>query len=232
MRALLTIDDFSSKNTPAIVDYLEKKNIPFIFFAWGQNVEKYHEEALYAVKKGIIIGNHSYTHPQFSSISFEEGVKEIEKCEDVLNNLYSEAGVERKYRPFRFPYGDKGGVNKEKLQEYLAKQGFDKVDDTDIKYEWWKEQGLAADIDTFWTFDFAEYNIRPNSGFTIDDVFKRMHEENPVNGGALLKPDSYNMLLLHVHDETEEMEPLYYQRFIEDCLANGVEFVAPRFIRR
>lgn len=34
------------------------------------------------------------------------------------------------------------------------------------------------DIDTLWTFDFAEYNIRPGSGFIIDDVFKKMHDLN------------------------------------------------------
>ena len=230
IRALLTIDDFASKNTPAIVDYLESRKIPFIFFAWGQNVEQNHEEALYAVKKGVIIGNHSYSHPHFSEISFDEGVKEIEKCEKVLDDLYKEAGVTRTYRPFRFPYGDKGGENKEALQKYLAQKGFNKVDDRELIYPWWKENGLDKDIDTFWSFDFAEYNIRPGSGFTMDDVFKRMHDDNPGSGAALFAPDCYNMLLLHAHDETEEMAPGYYKDFVEECLAKGVEFVAPKFI--
>lgn len=34
--ALLTIDDIASKNTPAIVDYLNEKRIKAIFFATGQ----------------------------------------------------------------------------------------------------------------------------------------------------------------------------------------------------
>lgn len=75
----ISLADCSFGNTPAIVDYLKEKNIPVIMFAWGLNVEQYHEEALYAVKKGIIIGNHSYSHPHFSEISFDEGVNEIEK---------------------------------------------------------------------------------------------------------------------------------------------------------
>ncbi len=230
IRALLTMDDITSRNTPAILDYLEEKQIPVIMFAWGQNIEKFHDEALYAVKKGVIIGNHSYTHPHFSEISFEEGAKEIEKCESVLNELYKEAGATRKFRPFRFPYGDKGGENKDKLQKYLKENGFDKVDDTNIAYPWWKESGLDKDIDTLWTFDFAEYNIRPNSGFTMDDVFKKMNDLNPSYGGALFAPDSYNILLLHAHDETEAMAPEYYKQFLDECLAKGVEFVAPAFI--
>ena len=36
IRALLTIDDVSSNNTPAIVDYLNAKNIPAIMFMVGQ----------------------------------------------------------------------------------------------------------------------------------------------------------------------------------------------------
>lgn len=222
--ALLTIDDIASKNTPAIIDYLEEKKIPVIMFAWGENVERYHDVALYALKKGIIVGNHSYSHPHFSEISFEECVKEIEKCEAILDDLYKEAGVERRFRPFRFPYGDKGGDNKEAIQNYLSDNGFDKVDDTKIKNPSWKESGLDKDIDTLWTFDFAEYNIRPGSGFTADDVMKRLQDEQLYEDGC------FNLLLLHAHDETEEMVPEYYKMFLQALLDKGVQFVEPSFL--
>ncbi len=110
--AILTIDDIASKNTPAIVDYLCEKNIRAVMFAEGQRVENFYQEAVYALKKGMIVGNHSFHHPAFSSISIEEGIKEIKECENLLDQLYADAGVERKYRPFRFPYGDKSGKNK------------------------------------------------------------------------------------------------------------------------
>ena len=89
-RAILTIDDIASGNTPALVDYLKEKGIPAILFATGQNVEKHYEEAKYAVNQGMILGNHSYSHPAFSALSMEEAVDEIEKCETVLNRLYQE----------------------------------------------------------------------------------------------------------------------------------------------
>ena len=69
--AILTIDDFSSKNTPAMVDYLKEKGIRPIFFATGQKVEQFYEEAVYAVKNGMIVGNHSYSHPAFSTLTLE-----------------------------------------------------------------------------------------------------------------------------------------------------------------
>lgn len=230
IRALLTIDDVSSNNTPAIVDYLNVKNIPVIMFMVGQWAEKHPAELIYALQHGMIVGNHSYTHPHFSEISFEECKKEIEKNEEVLNKFYEEAGVERKYRPFRFPYGDKGGDNKALIQEYLSQQGFDKVDDTKFGYPFWTEEGHNKDIDTYWTFDFAEYNIRPGSGFGLEDVMKRIYDKEPGTGAPLLADGSCHLLLLHAHDETEAMVPEYYKIFIEELLKNGVEFVKPGFI--
>lgn len=228
--ALLTIDDFSSKNTPAIVDYLKEKGIKIIFFAEGRKVERFYEEAKYALKNGMIIGNHSYSHPAFSSITLEEGIADIEKCEDVLNKLYADCGVERVYRPFRFPFGDKGGANKEGLQKYLKEKGFHKVKDTHFDYPWWKEFGLDKDIDTFWTFDFGEYQIRPGSDFTKESVWERMHDKNPKNGAVLFAENNRHLLLLHAHDETEEMVPEYYKQFVEHLLENGIVFDEPEFI--
>ncbi|SNU07974.1 Peptidoglycan/xylan/chitin deacetylase, PgdA/CDA1 family [Lachnospiraceae bacterium] len=231
IKALLTIDDIASKNTPEIVDYLVEKGITAIMFAWGENVERYPEEAEYALKNGMIVGNHSYSHPFFSQISFEECVNEIEKCETVLNELYGKAGMERKYRPFRFPYGDRGGDNQELLQKYFRENGFDKVDDTKITFSSWKEAGLDKEISTLWTFDFAEYNIRKGSDFTEEDVMGKIHYVNPDNGEGLLVDGTHHILLLHAHDETEELVPEYYKHFIDCLLDNGVEFISPEFIK-
>ncbi len=230
IRALLTIDDVSSENTPAIVDYLCEKNIPVIMFMVGEWAQKHPDQLIYALKNGIVVGNHSYSHPHFSELSFDECVKEIEKNEEVLDRFYEKAGVERKFRPFRFPYGDKGGANKALIQNYLSEKGFDKVNDTRIRYPFWKEQGLDKDIDTLWTFDFAEYNIRPGSGFTADDVIKRIHDSAPAQGAPLLEDGGEHILLLHAHDETEDLVPGYYRIFIEEALKNGVEFTGPEFI--
>lgn len=282
--AILTIDDFPSKNTPAIVDYLNEKKIKAIFFAIGRNIERYYEEAAYAVKNGMIVGNHSYSHPAFSSLPMAACIQEIESCERVLDKLYQDIGAKRTVRPFRFPYGDKGGENKAALQRYFRENGFHKVDDTQITYPWWQENGLDTDIDTFWTFDFMEYKIRPDSGFTRESVWERMHDANPELGAALFPramsqapclhehktnraglanaarvntnvskrhislgahqgscaaayggvidsgENNRHILLMHAHDETEEMLPEYYKVFIEHLLENGLTFEEPRFV--
>ena len=230
INAVLTIDDVASANTPAIVDYLNSNGITALMFAVGENVEKYYDNAIYALKNGMILGNHSYSHPAFSKLSVEEAVEDIEKNEVVLDRLYKDAGVERKYRPFRFPYGDKGGANKDALQAFLRDKGFNKLKDTQLPYAWWKEKGLDKDIDTLWTFDFAEYNIRQGSGFTEDDVWKRIKNMDPAYGAALLKEGNSHFLLLHSHDETEELVPKYYKKFIDYLIEKGVLFSKPEFI--
>lgn len=232
INAVLTIDDVSSANTPAIVDYLNSKGITALMFAVGENIEKYYDNAIYALKKGMILGNHSYSHPAFSRLSLEEGIENIEKNEAVLDKLYRDADVERKYRPFRFPYGDKGGQNKDALQAYLRDKKFSKLKDTQLTYEWWGERGLDKDIDTFWTFDFAEYNIRPGSEFTEKDVWKRIEDLDPPYGAALLQDGNSHFILLHAHDETEELVPEYYKKFIDFLLEKGVVFNKPEFINR
>lgn len=227
---ILTIDDIASKNTPAIVDYLVSKGIKAVMFAIGKAVEENYDAAIYALKKGMIVGNHSYSHPNFAELSLDEGIAEIEKCEAVLNKLYEEAKVERAYRPFRFPYGSKGGKNKDALQEYFRNNGFSKLTDTQIAFPFWKKQGLDKDIDTLWTFDFAEYNIRPNSGFFEENVFDRMKDEDPGQGGSLFEEGSHHIMLLHAHDETEELVPDYYKHFIGFMLEKGFVFEQPQFM--
>ena len=231
IKAVLTIDDIPSSDTESLVDYLNEKGIRALMFAWGEHAKANPGKVIYALQHGMIVGNHSYSHPAFEKLTYEECINEIERCEEVLDAIYAEAGVERRFKPFRFPYGNKGGDKKDRLEKYLAENGFSKLDDTNISYPWWKEYGLDKDIDTFWTFDFAEYQIRPDSGFTLDDVWKRVHDNNPPSGGALLEDGSFHIILMHDHDETREMVPEYYKLMIGHIMECGVTFVDPCFIK-
>lgn len=227
--AILTIDDIASGNTPAMVDYLNSKGITAVMFAVGINVEKFYDEAIYALRKGMIVGNHSYSHPAFSKLTFDEAVRDMEKNEEVLDKLYRDAGVKRLYRPFRFPYGDKGGTIAPELQRYLAEKGYHKLDDTKVPYAWWKNGGHNRFIDTFWTYDVEEYRIPSEDGFTVEDVWKKMKNPSPANATALLGEDKHHIILLHAHDETESIEPEYYKHFIDFMLDQGITFEKPSF---
>lgn len=229
-RAVLRIDDSPSQITPEFMDYLCARKIRPLVFATGENLKKHFDKALYALEKGAIFGNHSFSHKHFSEMSFDDCKREINNCEELLDRLYEKSGVERKYKIFAFPYGDKGGENKELLQGFLKENGFCRIDDRDVSFGWYKENHLDRDIDCFWTFDFGEYMLRSGEGFTYQSILGRIHDENPRNGGALLEKESFHIVLIHDHAETNKFMPEYYKEILDYVLECGVEFVSPQFI--
>lgn len=107
---ILTIDDAPSANFKAKVDLLIEHKINAVFFCIGNKIEQHRGDLIHALKQGFILGNHSYTHPWFSSITSREGFEEIRKTDELLNDIYTSAGIhqEDRKRFFRFPYGDAG----------------------------------------------------------------------------------------------------------------------------
>lgn len=224
-RLILTIDDIPQRVTVPLVDYLSEMNIPAVFFAVGENIETDPAPAIHALEKGFQIGNHSLSHPSFSKISFEDAVWEIERTETLIDRVYRDAGVKRTVRLFRFPYIDKGGENKERLQEYLRSAGFQKPDDSRVTAESYRIH--REDIDVACSFDCREYNI-PSGTMTIEDVLRHIREGDPEDG-AVVTDDSTQIVLLHSHDDTEKLVPGYYRIILEELMKAGGEFVPADF---
>ena len=111
IKAILTIDDMPQENTIPIIDYLLGLGIKPLFFAIGEFVEQKPEPVIYALQKGLIVGNHTYSHANLSEVAYEDGIREIKKCDEVLDKIYEQAGVERKVKLFRYPYLACGGDN-------------------------------------------------------------------------------------------------------------------------
>jgi len=229
--AYLTIDDGPTENTKGHVDYLNSKSIPAIMFFLGSNIDRYRNVAIYAVQHGMIIGNHSYSHPQFSKLTLDEAVKEIRRQEALINLIYAAARHARKYKLFRFPYGDKGGANKGKLQEYLKSEGFMKIDPTGITHPSYYEYELDRDWDVFWTFDFGEYAIRDGAGGSNQSILSHTNVMNLWAGGSPADRFSAEIILIHDHAATEIRFPGYFSELLDHTMAMGVEFTMPRFVQ-
>ena len=235
--AYLTIDDIPTANTAGIIDFLISKNIKPVMFVWGERLEKHTDKAIYALKHGVVLQNHSYSHPHFSELSFDEELAEIEKNEKLINAAYKEAGVERPFKLFRFPFGDQGADNRARLQNYLTQNGFAHLDDRAISVDDYIAAGCPEDQknnrDVLWTFDYAEYNLREGNDFTFDDVLKRINDkfgtvENPVYTQPEKDSNAKEIILIHDHEETEQMHPGYFAEQINALLARGVRFVPPK----
>ncbi len=234
--AYLTIDDIPTKQTPEIIDFLVSIDVKPLMFCWGERLEEYRNEAIYALRKGAVLQNHSYSHPHFSELSIEEAKEEILRNEKLIESVYEEAGIKREYKLFRFPYGDQGGDKKDDLQKFLKEQGFAHIDDSNFEEKEYERIGQKGNRDVLWTFDFAEYNIRRGNPFTFDDVVARTdayfgEEKNKYSEGESGKASagaaSKNIILIHDHTETEECCPGYFKKQIKLALERGVRFVDP-----
>ncbi|MFH1158233.1 MAG: polysaccharide deacetylase family protein [Pseudomonadota bacterium] len=105
---LLTIDDSPSSETENLTDFLAERGISAILFCRGDKLAENPESVINAVRKGFVIGNHAYSHTRFNTLTFEEGVREIEKTEKLIDQAYRKAKVTRPSKLFRFPYMDRG----------------------------------------------------------------------------------------------------------------------------
>jgi len=88
-------------STPELLDVLGRRNVKATFFFVGEWAEKYPELATAIAGAGHEIGNHSYSHPDFTQISAEEAERDIRRGEDAIRRV---TGAET--RPLlRYPYG-------------------------------------------------------------------------------------------------------------------------------
>ena len=158
----------------------------------------------------VDIGNHSFSHPYFSELSFEECTEQILSTE----------GIERRHKLFRFPYGDKGGEHKDRLQEFLKANGFENLA-LRIDHPWYGVEGLGRDRDIYWTFDCKDYKIySPEHEFELADVWTRMAE-------VLQSGIGNKILLFHDNEVTAEKYPRYYEQLLHRTESMGLVFTQP-----
>lgn len=231
-RAYLTIDDGPSEITDKILDYLFGIGITPILFFVGTQVELNYSQAINAVKRGAVIGNHSYSHADFNKLTESECIVEIEKQEIILEKLYHDAGAERTYKIFRFPYGHRGGANEARLQEFLYYKKFNRIDDSKIQYKWYIEGGYSYAMDVYWTFDFREYLLKTEKDFTLDTIKDSINASTDPVANGLLLPNTYNIVLMHDFVTTNQVLEDYYKILIEYTRKNGVEYIKPCFLTR
>lgn len=98
----LTFDAGSGgEPTPAILDALQAAGVHSTFFLTGQFADAYPETVRRIADEGHELGNHSYTHPNFTTITPEEARSQVERTEARVLEL---TGLSTKPY-FRFPYG-------------------------------------------------------------------------------------------------------------------------------
>ncbi len=237
--AYLTIDDAPSIDFKQKIEFLRSKSIPAVIFCEGKLLEQESKVAITAIHDGLILGNHSYNYPCFSSIPLDDCFREIIRTDQILDAIYKQSGMQRLHKFFRFPYGDKGFLTlddkpnnnlpgalnrREKIQTLLKTLGYTKPDFPDIKYTYFRQNFPDADVDWGWTYDAMEWSLgdeAPEFGITtIEQVFARMDEDVPEGGRGLNDLDSEEIILIHDHPRTTS----YFQSIINQFLIKGIIF--------
>jgi len=87
----LTFDDGPSKYwTEGLLDGLKERNVKATFFLIGANVEGNEALVERMVAEGHLIGNHTYSHVQLTTISEKEACAEIQEANEVLSEAVGE----------------------------------------------------------------------------------------------------------------------------------------------
>ncbi len=230
--AYLTIDDSPSEKMGDLIDLLQECGIPAVFFCIGQNLERYPQFAIRAIREGFVLGNHSWSHPHFSKLSIEQAFTEIQRTDELLDALYQEAGVARPMKCFRFPYGDKGDGRKghifkalkpkgalrsQIIQTLLRGLGYTQPTWEGVRYNYY-QQNLGKDVDWHWTYDVMEWSVmqrRPSLGVrALPQVLERMDSAVPPDlrgdveeSSIWLQSPSDEIILVHDHKETAHLMP-------------------------
>lgn len=130
----LTFDDGpSQKNTPQILDILEKNKVHATFFVVGTSLEKKGSSEIIKreLKSGHSVGYHSYTHRY--DLLYPNGVaspdsviSEIEKENELIREI---TGIKNfKSTIFRYPGGHMSWKNVQIVDEKLAEMGIYNLD--------------------------------------------------------------------------------------------------------
>jgi peptidoglycan/xylan/chitin deacetylase (PgdA/CDA1 family) len=97
----ITFDDGpSAEQTPRLLNMLKERGIKATFFCLGECIANNPEIAQRIVAEGHEIGNHSWSHPQLSTMNEENVRSQIQRTHDVIRQT---TGVT--VTDFRPPYG-------------------------------------------------------------------------------------------------------------------------------
>ncbi len=97
----LTFDDGPHpQHTQPLLDLLARHDARASFFLIGEQVEKHPDLARRIAQAGHTLGNHSYSHPRFETLSLAEQFEEIGRTDRLLSEIDG-----RRRHAFRPPRG-------------------------------------------------------------------------------------------------------------------------------
>jgi peptidoglycan-N-acetylglucosamine deacetylase len=235
--AYLTIDDAPVVDMKEKIDFLDSTEIKAIWFCQGNKLEKFPDQAIFAIKNGHIIGNHSYNHPNFSEINLDEAKNQIEKTDKIIEDLYWQADTPRPIKTFRFPGLNNGSKDEyEKtdwnnehvraIQKILSEFGYKQPKFENINYMWFKKAGFDKCINIDCSYDSFDYCLEEGEELfdyhDLPTILARIDEDVPEGGRGLNYPNSNEIIMMHAWIPIDAFKAL-----IDKILDKKIEFKLP-----
>jgi peptidoglycan-N-acetylmuramic acid deacetylase len=145
----LTFDNgYENGYTAQLLNILRDKNVPAAFFVTGHYVKDQPDLVKRMVDEGHIIGNHSWSHPDMSSISVQRMKEELDKVKVEVSKLTPQTEM-RYLRPPR-------GIFSDELLGFSRKMGYTSV---------------------FWSIAYKDWDTKQQHGwkYAYDHVMAQLH---------------------------------------------------------
>lgn len=145
----LTFDNgYENGYTTKILDVLKEKQVPAMFFVTGHYVKDQPELLKRMVSEGHLIGNHSWSHPDMSSIPPERVKDELNKVKDAVTQVTGQ----KEMKFLRTPRG----IFSEKTLAVSGEMGYTNV---------------------FWSVAYKDWDTKVQRGarYAYDQVMAQLH---------------------------------------------------------
>lgn len=128
----LTYDDGPGAHTARLLDGLKERGVHATFFMVGQSAARYPDVVRRAYQEGHQVANHSYNHPQLTSLSAQGVRSQIQNTNAILDQA---CGAGTSYM-VRAPYGSSNAAVRQAVGAPMAFWSVDTVD--------WKTRNATA----------------------------------------------------------------------------------------
>jgi len=186
-----TFDDGPNpETTPAVIDALEKYDVPATFFIVTRRLEGKHGEKPREILKrqldaGFTVGSHSISHPNLKFASKDKLAKEIDGS---IRTLSPAAG--QPIGLFRFPFGATNKLGRARVKKLGLTEAFWSVDTLD-----WKAKNADKLRKTVFSMIVKQkggvvlmHDVKPITAKIIADVLDDLEAENCQRLAAKQEP--------------------------------------------
>lgn len=188
----LTFDDGPEEGeTEYVLDVLARHHVRAAFFLIGDKARQHPDLVERLVKAGhLVIGNHSWTHPNFHDIAPELQLEEVDKGDALLRE-------ELHPKLFRYPYGNASCV----ANDHLHAQGYRIVGWHVDSCDWAFDQTGSVNRTDAHLCEVRAENVHDYVGHVVSQVVER-------KGGIVLMHEIHRHTLHKLDEVIGRLESL------------------------